>query len=174
MRGWKYGLKSSYSISSRSKGYRQLRRKYIEWKRSAKQKLRVPLYPFLAIRYIKEQIAWGHFPTLDRNMFLTDSILERWLYYDIHFTYQAKIYPQYPIGPFWADFALPDYRLVIELDGYQYHKDRKEQDHQRDLYMEKRGWTVMRFTYKDVKNKRVETLKKIDHYIKHWSSSHTG
>ncbi|WP_139179447.1 endonuclease domain-containing protein [Lihuaxuella thermophila] len=141
-----------------------MRRKYIEFKHSAKKKLRILLYPFLAIRFIIEQIAWRHFPVLDKNMFLTDSILERWLYYDIRSAYKGKIIPQYPIGPYWADFALPDYKLVIELDGRKYHKDRTEHDRRRDAYMHRLGWKVMRFSYQDVKKRRAQTIEKILDY----------
>lgn len=146
------------------KKYRRIRRKYIENKKSAQQMIRWVLSPLLAIRFIAEQIAWGHFPTLDRNMFMTDSILERWLYYDIRDTYKNQIKPQYPIGSYWADFALPEYKLVIELDGRQYHKDRSDHDRRRDAYMYRKGWKVMRFTYLDVKKRRAKTIEKIVNY----------
>lgn len=144
--------------------YRLIRRKYIVKKREAKQIMRWMIAPFLAVRFIKEQIERGHFPVLDKNMFLTDSVLERWLYYDIRSMYKGKIKPQYPIGPYWADFALPSYKLVIELDGHQYHKDRKEFDRRRDAFMKRKGWKVMRFTYNDIKKKRTQSIDKIINY----------
>lgn len=146
------------------KKYRRVRRKWIESKKHIQQIVRWVLSPFLAIRFIAEQIAWGHFPTLDRNMFMTDSILERWLYYDIRDTYKGRIKPQYPIGSYWADFALPEYKLVIELDGRQYHKDRSDHDRRRDAYMYRQGWKVMRFSYYDVKKRRAQTIEKILNY----------
>jgi very-short-patch-repair endonuclease len=150
--------------ASLQKAYRRIRRKYIESKKSAIQAVRWTLSPFLAIRFILEQITWGHFPTLDKNMFMTDSILERWLYYDIRRSYRGKIIPQYPIGPYWADFAIPQYKLVIELDGHKYHKDRKDHDRKRDAYMYRQGWKVMRFSYHDVRKKRAQTIAKIINY----------
>lgn len=146
------------------KSYHLVRRKYIVTKRSARQMGRWIISPILAIRFISEQLKRGHLPTLDKNMFMTDSILERWLYYDIRDIYKGNIFPQYPIGPYWADFAIPKHKLVIELDGYQYHKDRKEHDQRRDEYMKRRGWKVMRFTYNDVKNNRSETIAKLIDY----------
>ncbi|MBA4602045.1 endonuclease domain-containing protein [Thermoactinomyces mirandus] len=150
--------------SSVKKAYRRVRRKAIESKKKAKQTIRWILSPYLAVKFIIEQVAWGHFPVLDKNMFMTDSILERWLYYDIRSVYKGKIFPQYPIGPYWADFALPDYRLVIELDGHKYHKDRKDKDRRRNAYMYRQGWKVMRFTYYDVKKRRAKTMEKILNY----------
>lgn len=146
------------------KTYRRIRRKYIETKKSTTQVIRWILSPFLAIRFIIEQVKCGHFPTLDKNMFMTDSILERWLYYDIRRAYKGIIFPQYPIGPYWADFAIPKYKLVIELDGYRYHKDRKDHDRRRDAYMYRQGWKVIRFSYLDVKNNRSQTLAKLINY----------
>lgn len=150
--------------SSVQKTYRRARRKTIESKKSVKQMIRWILSPYLAVRFIFEQVAWGHFPVLDKSMFMTDSILERWLYYDIRSAYRGKIFPQYPIGPYWADFALPDYKLVIELDGHKYHRNRKDEDRRRDAYMYRKGWKVMRFTYYDVKKKRARTIEKILSY----------
>ncbi|MBH8599417.1 DUF559 domain-containing protein [Thermoactinomyces sp. CICC 10523] len=60
-------------------------------------------------------------------------------------SYKGKIIPQYPIGSYWADFALPDYKLVIELDGKKYHENRKDHDRRRDAYTHRKGWKVMRF-----------------------------
>jgi hypothetical protein len=77
------------------KTYRRVRRKYIVTKRSVKQIVRWILSPFLAIQFIFEQIAWGHFPVLDKNMFMTDSILERWMYYDIRSIYKGQIISQF-------------------------------------------------------------------------------
>jgi very-short-patch-repair endonuclease len=152
--------------TSVKKAYRRVRRRTIETKKSVKQTIRWMLSPFLAIQFIIEQIAWGHFPTLDKNMFMTDSILERWLYYDIRSTYKGKIIPQYYIKPYWADFALPEYKLIIELDGKKYHKDRKDEDRRRDAFLYRQGWKVMRFSYQDVKKRRAKTLDKILSYTR--------
>lgn len=146
--------------------YWKTRRKYIEFKRWSKQKLRIPLYPILAIRYIIEQISQGHLPVLDRQMFLMDSWLERNLYYQIRNKYKGKIVPQHPLGPYWIDLALPEYLLAIELDGYKYHSSPKQREHdkRRDAYMTRQGWTVMRFTYRDIKNRMPSVLQKIEGY----------
>jgi very-short-patch-repair endonuclease len=56
---------------------------------------------------------------------------------------------QHPIGPFIADFACPEEKLVIELDGGQ-HADRKEQDAARTRWLAARGYRVLRFWNNDV------------------------
>lgn len=56
-----------------------------------------------------------------------------------------KFRPQYPVGKFFADFADPWKKIVIECDGKQFHQD-KERDQQRDNLMKQDGWRVFRIT----------------------------
>lgn len=60
-----------------------------------------------------------------------------------------KFRRQHPIGPFFADFACPSRRLVVELDG-EYHDHIQDEDLRRQRYLEGQGWTVIRFTNDDV------------------------
>ena len=53
--------------------------------------------------------------------------------------------PQYPIGVYFADFADPERRVVIECDGREFHQDR-ERDAARDAAMHRDGWVVFRLT----------------------------
>lgn len=50
------------------------------------------------------------------------------------------------------DFAYPDLRLAIEVDGYAWHGDRigLERDKRRDIEARLAGWNVMRFTWGQV------------------------
>ncbi len=149
------------------KKYRIIRRKYIELKRSVKQKIKIPFYPFLAVRFLYEQIKLGHIPTLDRVMFHTDSPLERMLYYELRYQYKGQIVPQFPLGPYWIDFAIPKYKLALECDGHQYHSSEKAQlhDRNRDVYMKRMGWKVLRFTYKELCSENIAyTIQKINQY----------
>jgi len=50
---------------------------------------------------------------------------------------------QYPIGPFFVDFACTKQRVIIEADGGQ-HSDSKTDD-RRTAWLESRGWRVLRF-----------------------------
>jgi very-short-patch-repair endonuclease len=59
-----------------------------------------------------------------------------------------KFVRQFPIGPYIADFACRDARLVVEVDGSQ-HAGRIS-DRMRDEYMCSRGFSVIRFWNTDV------------------------
>jgi len=48
------------------------------------------------------------------------------------------------------DFAFPDRRLAIELDGYGPHAHRFQRDRSRQNGLVLMGWTVLRFTWADV------------------------
>ena len=55
-----------------------------------------------------------------------------------------KFRRQDPIGPYVADFACPEAKLVIEIDGY-WHKDRAAADNLRAARLRDRGYEVVRF-----------------------------
>ena len=57
-----------------------------------------------------------------------------------------KFRRQHPIGPYVADFACPDARLVIELDGPSHlEAGAAEYDARRTARLEAQGWWVVRF-----------------------------
>lgn len=51
---------------------------------------------------------------------------------------------QHPVGHYILDFACSEARLAIELDGGQ-HDERYEYDVQRTVWLNKKGWMIMRF-----------------------------
>ena len=53
---------------------------------------------------------------------------------------------QMPIGPYFADFACPSCRLIVEVDG-RVHSDPETQarDQSRQAFLEKEGWRILRF-----------------------------
>lgn len=59
--------------------------------------------------------------------------------------------PEFPIrGSYIIDFAIPDLKIAIECDGKIWHKD-KSKDKIRDYWLKKKGWTILRFTDKEIK-----------------------
>jgi len=54
-----------------------------------------------------------------------------------------KFRRQHPIGPYVADFACPEKRLIVEADGRQ-HAD-SHVDERRTAWLNAQGWTVIRF-----------------------------
>lgn len=54
------------------------------------------------------------------------------------------------IGRYLVDFALTEYPVVIEADGW-YHTISKARDKTRDEYLAQKGWQVIRILDKDIK-----------------------
>jgi very-short-patch-repair endonuclease len=70
-----------------------------------------------------------------------------------------------PSGDIEVDFILiapSGEKLAIEVDGDEFHDDRKEQDKARDAYLIARGFTVLRFPAREV----FETPASVIHRIK--------
>jgi very-short-patch-repair endonuclease len=59
-----------------------------------------------------------------------------------------KFVRQFPIGPYFADFACREVKLVVELDGSQ-HAD-SGYDRARDRMMQECGWSVLRIWSADL------------------------
>jgi len=59
----------------------------------------------------------------------------------------VKFRRQHPIGPYVADFASVEARLVVEVDGETHVK---AYDIHRDVWMQTRGWRVMRIVLSEV------------------------
>jgi very-short-patch-repair endonuclease len=60
-----------------------------------------------------------------------------------------KFRRQQPLGNFIVDFVCLDKRLIVELDGGQ-HAERSDDDANRDAWLSKQGFTVLRFWNNDV------------------------
>lgn len=78
--------------------------------------------------------AWGGVVTL--------TPIEDWLWSHIRDA-NAILYPQYPVGRYFVDFANPKARVAIECDGEAYHRD-KQKDRRRDDTLAALGWHVYR------------------------------
>ena len=56
------------------------------------------------------------------------------------------------VGPYEVDFLWRSSRLIVETDGYRYHRGSQafEDDHDRDLVLRAHGHDVLHFTYRQV------------------------
>lgn len=64
------------------------------------------------------------------------------------------IVPQYCFKQYILDFAIPDIRIDIELDGWEFHssKDKFSDDRLRDRRLTWNNWYVIRFSGRQVAN----------------------
>ena len=64
----------------------------------------------------------------------------------------GDIIPQYQVFHYRVDFAIPDCLIVIEIDGYDWHKTREQltADAKRQRALTAAGWTVIRFTGREI------------------------
>ncbi|NDE89860.1 MAG: endonuclease domain-containing protein [Alphaproteobacteria bacterium] len=61
----------------------------------------------------------------------------------------VKFRRQQPIGKYIADFYCAEMKCVIEIDGAS-HDYKEKEDAVRDVYMQKQGITIFRFSENDV------------------------
>lgn len=64
------------------------------------------------------------------------------------------------VGPFLVDFLWPEQRLVVELDGYRFHRGRTafEADRARDLELKLAGYEVVRLTWRRLEDDPVRVV----------------
>ena len=72
----------------------------------------------------------------------------------------VKFRRQQPIGSYVVDFCALDPKLVIEVDGGQ-HMERAALDAQRSSYLQRCGFTVLRFWNHDVLQRTEAVLEQI-------------
>jgi very-short-patch-repair endonuclease len=70
-----------------------------------------------------------------------------------------KFRRQFPIGPYFADFACLSARLVIEVDGGEAHGG--ESDRRKTAYLQARGYQVLRVPVQEID----ETMDDVMHGI---------
>ncbi len=78
---------------------------------------------------------------------MTDAEHEIWHHLRNRSLMGYKFRRQYPIGPYIVDFACPERRLVVELDGGQHDEPT---DAERTWHLEAAGFGVLRFWNNDV------------------------
>lgn len=74
---------------------------------------------------------------------------------------------QYQIGPYTADFAFPEIKAVVEVDGRDFHTEpaQIERDQRRDSYLTSLGWTVFRFPASEVVRSPNQLVDKIEKMV---------
>lgn len=70
---------------------------------------------------------------------------------DVFDKYLIKYDEQYQIYLYSLDFAIPDFKIDIEIDGDQHYNDPRivKSDKRRNTYLENLGWKVIRIKWSD-------------------------
>ncbi len=92
---------------------------------------------------------------------------ERRLWYDYLKNQPYTVRRQYILGDYIVDFFIPQYKIVIELDGSQHMSEEgKRHDGIRDKYLAENGITVLRYSNSDINKKFHSVCKNISLIIK--------
>ena len=95
---------------------------------------------------------------------LTEAELKLWNELRAHRLMGLGFRRQVPIGCYIADFACPEHKLIVEVDGSQHTEDAAS-DQARTVYLEQQGWRVVRFwnhdVYRDIDNVCTHILRLI-------------
>jgi very-short-patch-repair endonuclease len=73
---------------------------------------------------------------------------------------QFKFRRQHPIGPYFADFACVSKQMIVECDGIS-HEGREKYDANRDAFLHRQGFRVLRFTDDEVQGNPDHVASKI-------------
>lgn len=76
-----------------------------------------------------------------------------------------KFRRQHPCGSYIIDFACVEYLLALEIDGGQ-HQQQEIYDAERTRWLQKEGWTVLRFWNNEVLTNLNAVLEAIDMHCK--------
>lgn len=74
------------------------------------------------------------------------------------------MYPQFPVGDFFLDFADPIKKINIEADGKEFHTD-TEKDFRRDSILEKNGWKVYRISGSTINAQDIELSDELPNFM---------
>lgn len=71
---------------------------------------------------------------------------------------------QFCIDDYIVDFIARKLKLIIEIDGYS-HRFKHNEDKLRDERLEELGYTVVRFSEKDVRNELENVVRVLESYL---------
>ena len=71
--------------------------------------------------------------------------------------------PAVRVDPYELDFALPNLKIGVEIDGYQHHAeyDQREKDYSRERVLQRRGWQIVRYTAREVLNNPAACIRNL-------------
>jgi len=90
-------------------------------------------------------------PLPPHDVDLCESPIERRVYLGL-LQHRLHATPQYRLGRYRIDLAFPSQMVAIECDGKDFHTSPKQKAHdkKRDIFMQEKGWKVLRFSGKRI------------------------
>lgn len=82
--------------------------------------------------------------------------------YELEFAFEQR--------KFRADIGLPEFKLIVELDGWQYHGKTLsgfKRDREKSLVFERRGWSVIRFSNEQIRTNMPDVLLALQEVMSH-------
>lgn len=74
----------------------------------------------------------------------------------------------YQFGRYSLDFAFPEWRLDVEIDGQTHNQTKvKNIDAERDIFLTKNNWTVIRFKACEIRENVYECINKVLEFLKY-------
>ena len=100
-----------------------------------------------------ERRAKGELSYLEKWFF--DNVIEKYNLYDIY-----DIGNEYPVYPYFIDFAFLNIKLCVELDGACHFKNKKriEHDIKRDNFLVDEGWKIYRIRFDEISDDTVDSF----------------
>jgi len=99
---------------------------------------------------------------LHRNM--TPAEVKLWSRLRAHRMKGVHFRNQHAIGNYIVDFCSPRKKLIIELDGSQ-HLEQEDYDAERTLFLESKGYRILRFWNNQIMNDIEAVLRAIDYSL---------
>lgn len=68
-----------------------------------------------------------------------------------------------------VDVAFAEHRLIVELDGWEYHRSKESfrNDRDRDVQLASMGWQVLRFTHRDIERRPAWVIEQLRRALSH-------
>ena len=82
-------------------------------------------------------------------------------------TLGIRIEPQVKIGRYRADFAIKERKIIVEIDGKEWHSSKKQikKDLEREDYLYNLGWSIIRITGSEVYQNGEEIAAEIKGFL---------
>lgn len=81
-------------------------------------------------------------------------------------TNDIKFYEEYHIGKWFLDFAWPDRKIGLEIDGSQHEwPERQRMDTEKDAYCTSQGWKILRLKWSDISMNKPQAIQIIKKFV---------